>query len=215
MHPSLTRRGIREVQLWCRSGERSFAGRHGVYAPLVAMSAVPTEFPAGRHFGDRFGDNALYAVTALTGVGVVALLIAIAWKVFDGSSLAFSEFGLGFIVDDVWNPVTQQFGALNFIVGTAATSFMAILFAAPLAIGIALFLTELAPRVLRDSIGALVEMLAAIPSVILGLWGIIVLSPFMENHLEPFLKSFLGWLPIFSGDTSGFAGKGISPHRSC
>ena len=79
------------------------------------MSAVPTEFPAGRRFRDRFGDNALYAVTALTGVGVVALLVAIAWKVFDGSSLAFSEFGLGFIVDDVWNPVTQQFGALNFI----------------------------------------------------------------------------------------------------
>ncbi len=208
MHPCLPSRGIRGVHLWCRSGERPCGGRRGVYAPLVAMSAEPTEFPAGRHFRDRFGDNALYAVTALTGVGVVALLIAIAWKVFDGSSLAFSKFGFGFIVDDVWNPVTQQFGALNFIVGTAATSFMAILFAAPLAIGIALFLTELAPRVLRDSIGALVEMLAAIPSVILGLWGIIVLSPFMENHLEPFLKSFLGWLPIFSGDTSGFAGKG-------
>src|SRR5215216_1899943 len=152
MHLCLSSRGIREVHLWCRSGERSFAGRHGVYAPLVAMSAVPTEFPAGRHFRDRFGDNVLYAVTALTGVGVVALLVAIAWKVFDGSSLAFSRFGLGFIVDDVWNPVTQQFGALNFIYGTAITSFIAILFAAPLAMGIALYLTELAPRGVRDVI---------------------------------------------------------------
>src|SRR5215204_2842776 len=139
-------RGIREVHFWYRSGERSCAGRPCVYAPIVSMSAVPTEFPAGRRFGDRFGDNTLYAITALTGVGVVALLVAIAWKVFDGSSLAFSEFGLGFIVDDVWNPVTQQFGALNFIYGTAITSFIAILFAAPLGIGIALYLTELAPR---------------------------------------------------------------------
>ena len=116
--------------MWCRSGERPFAGRRGVYAPLVAMSAEPTEFPAGRHFRDRFGDNALYAVTALTGVGVVALLIAIAWKVFDGSSLAFSKFGLGFIVDDVWNPVTQQFGARTSSSARPSTSFIAILFAA-------------------------------------------------------------------------------------
>src|SRR4051794_6307862 len=173
------------------------------------MTAVPTEFTAGRRFTDRIGDNTLYVITAAAGAGVVVLIGAIAWKVFAGSSLAFSEFGLGFIVDDVWDPVHNAFGALTFIYGTVVTSFIALLLATPLAIGIALFLTELAPRALRDVIGALVEMLAAIPSVILGLWGILVLGPFMQHHLEPFLQSFLGWLPIFSGDPNTYAGKGI------
>jgi phosphate transport system permease protein len=173
------------------------------------MTAVPTEFPAGRRFTDRVGDNTLYVITAAAGAGVVVLVGAIAWKVFAGSGLAFSEFGLGFIVDDVWDPVHNAFGALTFIYGTVVTSFIALLLATPLAIGIALFLTELAPRALREVIGALVEMLAAIPSVILGLWGILVLGPFMQHHLEPWLQSFLGWLPIFSGDPNTYAGKGI------
>ena len=110
-----------------------------------SLTAVPTEFPAGRRFGDRIGDNALTVVTGLAGVGVVVLIGAIAWKVFDGSSLSFSEFGLGFLVHSVWDPVHNEFGALSFIYGTAVTSFIALLLAAPLAIGIALYLTELAP----------------------------------------------------------------------
>jgi phosphate transport system permease protein len=174
-----------------------------------ALTAVPTEFPPGRRFGDRLGDNTLVGVTAAAGAGVVVLIGAIAWKVFDGSSLAFSEFGLGFLVHSVWDPVHNEFGALSFIYGTVVTSFVALLLATPLAIGIALFLTELAPRAVREVIGALVEMLAAIPSVILGLWGILVLGPFMQHHLEPWLQSFLGWLPIFSGDPNTYAGKGI------
>jgi phosphate transport system permease protein len=173
------------------------------------LSAVPTEFPAGRRFGDRIGDRTLVVLTGAAGLGAIALVVAIAYKIFDGSSLAFSNFGLGFLVHESWDSVHRNFGALAFIFGTAVTSFIAILVATPLAIGIALYLTELAPRVLRDTIGALVEMLAAIPSVILGLWGIIVLGPFMQHHLEPFLKSFLGWLPIFSGDPNSYAGKGI------
>jgi phosphate transport system permease protein len=172
------------------------------------MTVVPTEFPTGRRFGDRLGDNTLKVITGLAGIGAIVLIGAIAWKVFDGASLSFSEFGLGFIVSDVWNPVTNDFGALSFMYGTAVTSFIALLLAAPLAIGIALYLTELAPRAIREVVGALVEMLAAIPSVILGLWGILVLGPFMENHLEPWLQSFLGWLPLFSGDPQQ---KGILP----
>ena len=172
------------------------------------MTAVPTEFPAGRRFGDRIGDNTLKVLTGAAGVGVVVLIGAIAWKVIDGSTLSFSEFGLGFLVDSVWDPVHNDFGALSFIYGTAVTSFIALLLAAPLAIGIALYLTELAPRAVREVIGALVEMLAAIPSVILGLWGILILGPFMLNHLEPWLQSFLGWLPLFSGSPDQ---KGILP----
>ena len=172
------------------------------------MTAVPTEFPAGRRFGDRIGDNTLKVLTGAAGVGVVVLIGAIAWKVIDGSTLSFSEFGLGFLVHSVWDPVHNEFGALSFIYGTAVTSFIALLLAAPLAIGIALYLTELAPRAVREVIGALVEMLAAIPSVILGLWGILILGPFMLNHLEPWLQSFLGWLPLFSGSPDQ---KGILP----
>jgi phosphate transport system permease protein len=172
------------------------------------LTAVPTEFPAGRRFGDRIGDNTLKVLTGAAGVGVVVLIGAIAWKVVDGSTLSFSEFGLGFLVHAVWDPVHNDFGALSFIYGTAVTSFIALLLATPLAIGIALYLTELAPRAVREVIGALVEMLAAIPSVILGLWGILILGPFMLNHLEPWLQSFLGWLPLFSGSPDQ---KGILP----
>jgi phosphate transport system permease protein len=98
--------------------------------------------------------------------------------------------------------VTDVYGAREFIIGTLVTAFGAILLAAPLAIAIGLFLTELAPQTIRGPIGSLVEMLAAVPSVVVGLWGILVLGPFMRAHIEPFLHHHLGWLPIFGGDPS-------------
>jgi len=162
------------------------------------LTAVPSELRPGRRLGSRVGDVTLFVLTGACGLAAVALVVAIAYKVVDGSTLAFSIFGLQFLVEQVWDPVKGEFGALSFIYGTAVTSLIALLIATPLSIGIALYLTELAPRFLRDTIGALVEMLAAIPSVILGLWGILVLGPFMKDHLEPFLQSFLGWLPAFS-----------------
>lgn len=172
------------------------------------MSAVPTSIRARRKFGDRIGDTTLYVLTGTAALGAVALIVAIAVKVFSGADLAFSKFGFGFVVHRVWDPVKEQFGALDFIFGTAITAFLALLIAAPLAIGIALYLSELAPRFARDVIGALVEMLAAIPSVILGLWGILVLGPFVQQHVEPFLHSALGFLPFFRGSPSAL---GILP----
>src|SRR5262249_59888741 len=112
------------------------------------------------------------------------------------------KFGLGFVRDRFWDPVHNQFGALPFICGTAITSLFTLLIATPTAVAIALYLTELAPRGVRDIIGSLVEMLAAIPSVILGLWGILVLGPVVADHIEPFLHRWLGWLPLFSGSPS-------------
>src|SRR5439155_19930400 len=117
---------------------------------------------------------------------------------------AISRYGLGFLGSATWNPVANQFGAANFIYGTIVSSFLALLIAGPMSVAIALFLTELAPRAVRRPVAILVELLAAIPSVILGLWGIIVLAPFMANHLEPFLHSFLGWIPLFGGTASPF-----------
>jgi phosphate transport system permease protein len=169
-------------------------------------SAASTTLAQGRRFSGRIGDLLLYGVSGLAAVGAVALLVAIAIKIIDGSRLAYDKFGLGFITSEVWNPVTNQFGALDFIYGTAITSFFTMLIATPLAVAIALYLTELAPRGIRDVIGSLVEMLAAVPSVILGLWGILVLGPVVAQHIGPFLQHWLGWLPLFSGTPtdSGF-----------
>jgi phosphate transport system permease protein len=153
-----------------------------------------------RRFGDRVGDGVFYGLTAAAALFAVVVVVAIAWEVLDGARPAIEKFGLGFIVDQGWNPVTNQYGALDFIFGTVMTSFGAVLLAAPLSIAIGLYLSELAPRGVRGVIGSLVEMLAAIPSVVLGLWGILVLGPFVAHHLGPFLADTLGWLPFFSGE---------------
>jgi phosphate transport system permease protein len=166
------------------------------------LTAAPTSLPAQRRFSWRFGDALLYGITGAFGVGAIALLVAIAYKLVTGAQLAYSKFGLGFITGKVWNPVTNEFGALNFIWGTLMTSFFALLLAGPLAIAIALFLTELAPRWLRGPVGTLVELLAAIPSVILGLWGILILIPLLNNHIEPWLHKHLGFIPLF-GEPNG------------
>jgi phosphate transport system permease protein len=132
----------------------------------------------------------------------VALLVGIVWKVVDLARPAISKFGLGFITDSSWNPVTNKYGAWDFLVGTLISSVGALLIAGPLAVGIAIYLTELSPRWVRQPLAILVELLAAIPSVVLGLWGILVLGPFVHTHLEPWLNSVLGWIPLFSGDAS-------------
>jgi phosphate transport system permease protein len=123
----------------------------------------------------------------------------IAWKVVDGARPALDRFGIGFVAQAVWNPNTahEVYGAGSFLFGTAVTSLVALAIAAPLAIGVALYLTELAPRFLRGPVTALVETLAAVPSVVVGLWGILVLGPFLRDHVEPALHSALGFLPIF------------------
>jgi phosphate transport system permease protein len=135
----------------------------------------------------------------------VALLGLIAWKVVDQARPAIHRFGLHFLVANDWDPgVRQVFGAAAFVFGTAVTSFGALLIAGPLSIAIALFLTELAPRWLRGPIGTLVEMLATVPSVVVGLWGILVMGPFVASHLEPWLEDTFGFAPLFRGDASIF-----------
>ena len=113
-----------------------------------------------------------------------------------------STFGLGFLTGTTWDANHDVYGAGTLLYGTAVTSLMALLIAGPLAIAIALFLSELAPRGVREVIGPLVEMLAAVPSVVLGLWGILVLGPFAANHIEPWLHRWFGFIPLFSGDPS-------------
>jgi phosphate transport system permease protein len=164
------------------------------------MASVPSEYSirdSTRPWSDRIGDAVLKWITMAAALGAVVLLGAIVWKVLDLAWPAISKYGLSFITSDVWDPVKAEFGALSFIYGTAISSLLALIFAVPLALAIALWLSELAPRGVRGVIGSLVEMLAAIPSVVLGLWGILVLGPFLSHHLEPWLHDKLGFIPIF------------------
>jgi phosphate transport system permease protein len=150
-----------------------------------------------RRLGDKVGDAGLRGITLAAALAAVVLLGAIVWKVVDLASPAIQDYGWSFITGKTWDPVKATFGALPFIYGTAMSSLIALVIATPLAIAIALWLSELAPGGVRGIVGSLVEMLAAIPSVVLGLWGILVLGPFLSNHLEPWLHDHLGFIPIF------------------
>jgi len=154
---------------------------------------------SGRRLSDRIGDAALRWVTGLAALGALVLIGLLIYKVVDGAWPAIEEFGFSFLTTQVWDPVTSEFGALAFIYGTVMTALGALLVAAPISIAIGLYLSELAPRPARAVIGPLIELLAAIPSVVLGLWGILVLGPFVQDTLGPFLQSILGWTPFFSG----------------
>jgi phosphate transport system permease protein len=169
------------------------------------MSTLPmTEQLAGsgKRVRGWFGDRVLLVVTLGASLVAVGAMILIAWRVLRGAHLAWSTFGLSFVWGTVWDTNKNIFGAAPGLFGTAVTSVIALLIAAPLALAIALFLTELAPRGVRTIIGTLVEMLAAIPSVVLGLWGILVMGPFVADHVEPWLHRWFGWIPIFSGQPS-------------
>jgi phosphate transport system permease protein len=152
----------------------------------------------------RLGDLTLQLVAGAAALAATVLVGLIAWKVVDGARPALSRFGLGFVWHLGWNPVIgrEAFGAASFLFGTAITSLLALALATPIAIGIALFLTELAPRTLRAPVTALVETLAAVPSVVIGLWGIYVLGPMLQRHVEPALHDALGFIPLFGTPSS-------------
>ncbi|MDP9234592.1 MAG: phosphate ABC transporter permease subunit PstC [Actinomycetota bacterium] len=145
---------------------------------------------------DRFGDRGLYVITLAAALGSTVVAGGLVYKVFSEAWTAIHTFGLGFLTTGNWDPVHAHFGASEFIFGTAVSSFGALLIATPLSIAIALFLTELSPRRARTPIGILVELLAAIPSVILGLWGILVLGPVLQRTVEPALHSAFHSIPV-------------------
>ncbi|MDX6411300.1 MAG: phosphate transport system permease protein [Gaiellaceae bacterium] len=151
---------------------------------------------------ERVGDWILHGLTGAAAFGSLVLVGLLVYELVKQAWPAIDRYGLGFVTSRAWDPVKTNFGALDFIYGTAITSLVAIVIAAPLALAIALFLSELAPRGVRGVIGALVEMLAAIPSVVIGLWGIFVLAPVLKDPIQPFLHHWLGWIPLFSGEPS-------------
>jgi phosphate transport system permease protein len=165
------------------------------------VSAVPSTqpLPERRRIGDRFGDLFLHGLTGAAAAAALVLLGAITYKVFELAWPAITKYGFAFVTRQGWDAVHNRFGALDLIWGTALTSFSALLIATPLSIAIGLYLSELAPRGARTVIASLVELLAAIPSVVLGLWGILVLGPFVGKDLEPWLHRHLGFIPLFGG----------------
>lgn len=151
----------------------------------------------------RLGDKAFEWLTLGMALVVIVLVFLIGWQLARGSSLAIQKFGFKFLTTSKWDPVAEQFGALPFIYGTLVSSVLALLIAVPLSIATAVYLTELAPLWIRQPIVSLIEMLAAIPSVILGLWGIFVMIPWLRQYPFPLLKKLFGWTPFFTGPIYG------------
>jgi len=151
----------------------------------------------------RFGDSLFKLATLLFALAIAALVVVMIIEMALDSTLAFNKFGLSFIWRVVWDPVREEFGALPFIYGTAVSSLIGLLIAVPVSIGVGIFLVEHAPRALSTPVSFLVQLLAAIPSVVYGLWGIFVLAPLLRDSVYPRLQSTLGFLPLFQGNPNG------------
>jgi phosphate transport system permease protein len=161
--------------------------------------------PKSRATRERlFADHVFRAIVLFCSLAVLAIVGLIFYELVSQSHLSISKFGLKFLVKKIWDPVAEDFGALPFIYGTIVSSILGLIIAVPLSVGTALFLTELCPRRLRAILSLLVELLAAIPSVIYGLWGIFVLAPFLRHHVQPFLATYFGWTGLFSGPKYGW-----------
>ncbi|TPL43058.1 phosphate ABC transporter permease subunit PstC [Mesorhizobium sp. B2-4-6] len=171
----------------------------------ATSSALRTREATVRRFA--FTDMAFRTATRLSAILVLVLLGGVAISLVSGSWEALSKFGFSFLTTESWNPVTENFGALAPIYGTIVTSAIAILIAVPIGIGIAVFLTELCPRPLRRPIAIAVELLAGIPSIIYGIWGLFVFAPFLQTTIQPFViglfKDIPGLNNLFAGPPYG------------
>ncbi len=171
---------------------------------LIAAEGAP---PFGRR--SQAVDKGFRWVTAATAAGLILLLIALILVLIDGSTRIFSTFGLSFFTGTDWNtvPGRESFGALPFIYGTLVTSFVAVFLAVPVSVGLALLLNEVRSGWLSNPLATFVDVLAAIPSIVYGLWGLFVLKPFLDKYIEPALQDTLGKIPVighlFSGTTVG------------
>jgi phosphate transport system permease protein len=159
---------------------------------------------AGEHLMRRkFGDRAFRWFTLLMAMSVFILIVLFGFELAGGAKLSLHKFGWRFLTSSDWDPVNDVYGALPFIFGTLVSSLIALLIAVPLSIATAVFLTELAPLWMRQPLTIFIELLAAVPSVILGLWGYYVMVPWMQGHLIPWLNHTFGYLPFFQGPSYG------------
>jgi phosphate transport system permease protein len=174
------------------------AGR-GPQGPTAALEKIRHIFPRS----SRIPDEVFRWLIILSAASVFVIVVLVVWELFDKSRLSLHQFGIHFFYGHDWDPVNDQYGAAPFIYGTLVSSFLALLIAVPLSVGVAVYVTEMCPQRLRAIISFLVELLAAIPSVIYGLWGIFVLAPLLREYVEPFLAKTLGWTGLFTGPMYG------------
>jgi phosphate transport system permease protein len=172
------------------------SNRQGISMPRPRSRSAYVRRPSG-------ADQLFEAGVLITALSTLLLVWGLVLKMALDAQPSFDRFGPGFFVGMQWNPNTDMFGALPFIFGTLLTSGIAIILGVPLSIGIAIYLSELAPPWVREPLSFVVELLAAVPSVIYGLWAMYALRPFIAHSVEPFFMSFLGWTPLFQGNAQG------------
>jgi len=169
----------------------------------VAVDAVGESQPLLKTGDSRWADRSFFAFILACGLCVLALVGLIVYELITKSSLSWHAFGLKFFFRSEWDPVNEQLGALPFVYGTIVSSIVALVIAVPLAIGVAVFITEMSPRWLRSTLAFTTELLAAIPSVIYGLWAIFILVPLLRAYVQPFLARYFGWTGLFEGPPYG------------
>jgi phosphate transport system permease protein len=170
----------------------------GAPAPATARSKIPLSLQ-----GAAYGDRAFKLILLCAASLIPILLGFLVFELWTGSRLAMAKFGLDFVGTSVWDPVAGQFGAFPLIFGTLLSSLIALAIAVPLSLGVAIYLTEFAPKIVRQPVAFVIGLLAAIPSVVYGLWGIFVLVPVLRKTAFPFLRNVLGFLPLFQGPIYG------------
>jgi phosphate transport system permease protein len=153
--------------------------------------------------GSKTGDLIFKVLLVTAALAVPVLMAFLVYELYIGAHLAISRYGVGFVTGTTWDPVAEEFGAFPLIFGTVLSSFLALLIAVPLSLGVAIYITEFAPNLIRQPIAFVIELLAAIPSVVYGLWGIFVLIPILKKFVFPFLRDVLGSLPFFQGPIYG------------
>ena len=175
-----------------------------VEAPRPApRSTILQKIRQSRPSSSRLPDEIFRWIILLSAVSVFVIVVLVVLELVDKSRLSLHQFGIHFFYGHDWDPVNDSYGAAPFIYGTLVSSLLALLLAVPLSIGVAVYITEMCPQGLRTIISFLVELLAAIPSVIYGLWGIFVLAPLLRDYVQPFLAKTLGWTGFFSGPMYG------------
>jgi phosphate transport system permease protein len=170
------------------------------------VTAVPAQpAPLLRTGSGEVPDRVFKAAMTACGVAILGVLVLIIYELVERSSLSWHAFGFKFFAGSDWDPVNEHFGALPFVYGTLVSSLLALIIAVPLAVGVAVFTTEMCPKRFRGPLSFFVELLAAIPSVIYGLWAIFVLVPILSQFVHPVLSKTLGWTPLFEGPFFGYS----------
>jgi phosphate transport system permease protein len=172
---------------------------------VTEISQAPSHAPLIFRGDGETGDQIFKFAMLLCGLAVLATLVLIVYELVLRSGPSWHAFGFKFFAGSDWDPVNEKFGALPFIYGTLVSSLLALIIAVPLAVGVAVFTTEMCPKALRGPLSFFVELLAAIPSVVYGLWAIFVLVPILSNYVEPFLSRTLGWTGFFTGAPYGIS----------